>query len=68
MVKILSDIVKKRHLRAIHSRLSSIKEDVEGILYWNFRDEKDIEYLGKESIKKHFTIIKKHLNYLSDKF
>lgn len=64
----MNDIVKKRHLRAIHSSLSDIKENVEGILYWNFRDEKDIEYLGKESIKKHFTIIKNHLDYLSDKF
>lgn len=64
----MSDITKKRHLRAIQKRINDIKENIEGICYWINKDELDVINLEKEDIKKHFSIIKKHLDYLSDKF
>ena len=64
----MNNSVKKRHLRAIDRRLNNVKENIEGICYWNKKGELDVVKLEKEDIKKHFSIVKKHLDYLSDKF
>lgn len=64
----MSRTTKKSHLRAIKRRLDCIKENIEGVCYWRRKGEIGVIDLEKEDIKKHFSIIKKHLDYLSDKF
>lgn len=60
--------VKLTHLRAIKGRLLGMKENIDGIDYWDKENELGALGVEKDDLKKNYRIIQRYLDYLSDKF
>jgi len=60
--------VRKAHLRQINQRFIEIKNNLEELNYWTKENELGVIELVKENIQKNFSIIQKHLKYLSNQF